>query len=174
MSIRQAYREAAARGANPVALVVRLYEQMIEDMRHVAIAIEQKDVQLRSNRIKHVLVVIAHLQSSLDFDRGGKVAQDLNQFYDALRQNVVWVQFYPSNRAANQVITDLLAVREAWIEVERTEYPSSSTAAVTVSRSPQMFHPSAEGPDAAPARAQPDRAHLDRLNLDRPHLDWQG
>jgi flagellar secretion chaperone FliS len=174
MSIRQAYREAAARGANPVALVVRLYEQMIEDMRHVAIAIEQNDIQLRSNRIKHVLVVIAHLQSSLDFDRGGKVAQDLNQFYDALRQNVVWVQFHPSNRAVSQVITDLLAVREAWTEVERTEYPSSSTAAVTVSRSPQMFHPSAEVPDTDSARAQPDRAHLDRLNLDRPHLDWQG
>jgi flagellar protein FliS len=174
MNIRQAYREAAARGANPVALVVRLYEQMIEDMRHVAIAIEHKDIQLRSNRIKHVLVVIAHLQSSLDFDCGGKVAQDLNQFYDALRQNVVWVQFHPSKRAANQVITDLLAVREAWIEVERAEHPSSSTAAVTVSRSPQLFHPAADDPDADSAQAQPDRAHLDRPSLDRPRRDWQG
>jgi flagellin-specific chaperone FliS len=110
-------------------LVVRLYEQMIEDMRHVAIAIEKNDIERRSNRIKHALLVIGHLQSSLDFANGGKVAQDLKHFYEALRQNVVWVQFHPSKRGAAQVITDLLALREAWIEVERAENPSGATAA---------------------------------------------
>ncbi|MGA8539424.1 MAG: flagellar export chaperone FliS, partial [Terriglobales bacterium] len=125
MNIQKHYREAAVRGANPVALVVRLYEQMIEDMRQVAIAIERNDIQRRSDRVKHAILVIAHLQSSLDFALGGKVARDLDNFYNALRENVLWVQFHPSKRAANQVITDLLAVREAWIEVERTEHPSS-------------------------------------------------
>lgn len=129
MNIHQSYREASVRGANPVALVVRLYEQMIEDMRQVALAIERKDIPRRSNRIKHALLVIAHLQSTLDFERGGKVARDLETFYNALRQNVVYVQFHPTQRAATQVITDLLAVREAWIQVERTEHPSVEAAA---------------------------------------------
>ncbi len=128
MNFQQSYREAAIQGANPVALVVRLYEQMIEDMRHVAIAIEQNDIERRTNRIKHAILVMAHLQSTLDFARGGKVAHDLNHFYDALRQNVVWVQFHPSKRAAAQVITDLLAVREAWMAVERAENPSVTVA----------------------------------------------
>ncbi|MGA7560806.1 MAG: flagellar export chaperone FliS [Terriglobales bacterium] len=128
MNIQQSYREAAVRGANPVQLVVRLYEQMIQDMRQVAIAIEQNDIEGRSIRIKHALLVMAHLQSTLDFARGGKVAHDLNHFYDALRQNVVWVQFHPSKRAAAQVITDLLAVREAWMQVEQAENPSTTVA----------------------------------------------
>src|SRR5271166_6592911 len=113
MNIRQSYREAAIRGANPIALIVRLYEQMIEDMRHVANAVEQNNIELRSNRIKHAILVIGHLQSSLDFECGGKVALDLDNFYNALRENVVWVQFHPSKRGVTQVITDLIAVREA-------------------------------------------------------------
>ena len=150
MNIQQSYREAVVRGANPIELVVRLYEQMIEDMRHVAIAIEKNDIERRSNRIKHALLVIGHLQSSLDFAYGGKVAQDLKHFYDALRQNVVGVQFHPSKRGVAQLITDLLAVREAWIEVERAENPSSATAARMV--------PSAAADSAS----------------DHVPMDWQG
>jgi len=124
MNIQQSYREAAIRGANPVALVVRLYEQMIEDLRQVEIAIEQNAIERRSQRIKHAILVIGHLQSSLDFSRGGKVAKDLDNFYNVLRQNLLQVQFHPSKRGVTQLITDLLAVREAWIQVEQAEYPS--------------------------------------------------
>lgn len=125
MNIQQSYREASVRGASPVALVVRLYEQMIEDMRQVALAIEANDIPRRSERIKHVILVIGHLQSTLDRAQGGKVARDLDKFYDALRQNMLYVQFHPTQRAATQVITDLLAVREAWIQVELAQYPST-------------------------------------------------
>lgn len=120
------------RGANPVELVIRLYEQMIEDLRQASVAIEQNDIERRSNRIKHALLVIGHLQSSLDFAQGGKVAQNLKHFYDVVRRNLLQVQFQPSKRALAQQITDLLAVREAWIEVERTQKPSATGAPHTV------------------------------------------
>src|SRR5580704_10080967 len=129
MNAQQSYREATVRGASPVELVVRLYEQMIEDMRQVSAAIEKNDITLRTNRINHVILVLGHLQSSLDSTKGDKVARDLNDFYNALRQNVVWVQFHPSKGAVTQVITDLLAVRGAWIQVERAENPSVTSAA---------------------------------------------
>jgi flagellar secretion chaperone FliS len=128
MNIQQSYREASVQGANPVALVVRLYEQMIEDMRRVALAIEANDIRRRTDRIRHTILVIGHLQSTLDHAQGGKVARNLDKFYDALRQNVVYVQFHPTKRAATQVIVDLLAVREAWIQVERAQHPSTPSA----------------------------------------------
>ena len=129
MNIQQSYREAAVRGASPVELVVRLYEQTIEDLRQAAIAIEQNDIMLRTKRIKHAILVVGHLQSSLDFAKGGKVAQDLDRFYNAVRQSLVWVQFHPSKRGVTQLITDLLAVREAWIVVDRADRPSAASAA---------------------------------------------
>jgi len=60
------------------------------------------------------------------------------------------VQFHPSKRGVAQLITDLLAVREAWIEVERAENPSSATAARMV--------PSAAADSAS----------------DHVPMDWQG
>jgi flagellar protein FliS len=129
MSIQNSYREAAVRGASPVGLVVRLYEQIIEDLRQAAIAIERTDIESRSNRIRHAILVIGHLQSALDFANGSKVARDLEKFYNTLRQNLVRVQFHPSKRGITQQITDLLAVREAWIKVEQAERPSLTAAA---------------------------------------------
>ena len=80
MNIQQSYRESSARGASPVDLVVRLYEQIVEDLRQAAIAIDQNDIRRRTKRINHAILVIGHLQSPLDFDNGGKVAQDLDTF----------------------------------------------------------------------------------------------
>lgn len=160
MNVRQSYREAAVRGANPIQLVVRLYEQMIEDLRQVTVAIEENDIVARTQRIKHTILVIGHLQSSLDFVQGGKVAQDLNRFYDAIRQNIVWVQFHPSKRAVTQAITDLLVVREAWIQVEQAENPSATSMS------------DAEIVPSAVSVARPDAADDATHNIAR--MDWSG
>lgn len=138
-SARTTYRENDVRGASPVRLVVLLYEQLIQDLTRAAHAIEQNDVGLRTNHINHAILVVGHLQSALDSANGGKVAQDLDSFYNALRQNVMQAQFFPSKAAMRQLITDLLAVREAWIEVERSENSSGTTAARAVPAGPADF-----------------------------------
>lgn len=148
---RTAYRENDVRGATAVRLVVLLYEQLVQDLRHALQAIEQNDIELRTKRINHAILVIGHLQSPLDFANGGKVAQDLNHFYNVLRQNLVQVQFHPSQAGLSQQITDLLAVREAWTEVERAETSSVATAVATSSG---MFPPGADD-------SEPDRARMD-------------
>jgi flagellar biosynthetic protein FliS len=150
MNIQQSYREAAVQGASPVALVVRLYEQIIEDLRQAAIAIEQNAIERRTKRIKHAILVVGHLQSPLDFANGGKVAKDLDNFYNTLRQSLVSVQFHPSKRGVAQLITDLLAVREAWIQVERAERPSVTAAVGSIGAS----------------AADPDADHV--------RMNWQG
>jgi flagellar protein FliS len=128
MNIQQSYREGTVWGASPVDLVVRLYERMIEDLRQVALAIEQNDIRRRTKHINHAILVVGHLQSPLDFANGGKVAKDLDHFYNTLRQNLVQVQFFPSQRGVAQLITDLLTVREAWVTVGRAESPSVAAA----------------------------------------------
>ena len=150
---RTAYRENDVRGATAVRLVVLLYEQLVQDLRHALQAIEQNDIELRTKRINHAILVIGHLQSPLDFANGGKVAQDLDHFYNVLRQNLVQVQFHPSQAGLSQQITDLLAVREAWTEVERAEKTLVGTAGTTAVATPSaMFRPGAADPESDPVR----------------------
>jgi len=121
MNPRSAYREDAVRGASPVRLVVLLYEQMIEDLRQAVNAIKQNNVELRTNKINHAIFVIGCLQSGLNKEAGGQVALNLERFYEQLRGNLANAQFCVSQSILSQQITDLLALREAWSEVERAQ-----------------------------------------------------
>ena len=129
---RTAYRENDVRGATSIRLVVLLYDQLIQDLIRAAHAIEDDDVELRTKMLNHAILVLAHLQSPLDFAKGGKVAKDLDNFYNLLRHNLVQVQFHPSKQAITQQITDVQALRAAWIEVDHAQNPVVTTSARSI------------------------------------------
>jgi len=113
------YREAAVAGASPVRLVILLYEQAVEDLRRALAAQGRGDIEGRTREIDHALVVLGHLQASLDKDRGGQVARNLERFYEQLRAGLVEAQFQQSVAMLEQQIAHLMLVHEAWCEVER-------------------------------------------------------
>lgn len=119
MDARLSYREAAVRGATPIRLVVLLYEQALEDLRHAMAALVKGEIELRTRSINHAIVVIGQLQASLDLEQGGKVAQNLERFYQLIRQGLMAAQFEQSARILEEQISHLLLVHEAWLEVER-------------------------------------------------------
>lgn len=102
-------------------LVILLYEQAVEDLRRAVAAHRRKDVETRTREIKHALVVIGHLQSSLDKNRGGRVAENLECFYSQLRLGLVEAQSRQSTALLEKQIALLIKVREAWCDVERMQ-----------------------------------------------------
>ena len=123
MDARLSYREAAVRGASPLKLVVLLYEQALDDLRRALAAIEQGQIEERTNRINHAIKVIGHLHASLDLERGGTVARDLERFYGVVRKGLMEAQCRQSAEILEEQISCLLVVREAWHEIERASTP---------------------------------------------------
>jgi flagellar secretion chaperone FliS len=119
MQAKTSYREAAVRGASPVQLVICLYEQAIEDLRRAILAQEKGDIEARTRRINHALMVLGQLQGTLDKQRGGEVALSLERFYTAVRAGLIEAQLMQSTRILEQQILQLAIVHEAWLEVER-------------------------------------------------------
>jgi flagellar secretion chaperone FliS len=138
---RKAYRESAARGASPVGQIVLLYEQMVEDLRRALRAIEANQIEERTNAINHAMVVVSHLQNSLNFEVGGDVAPQLERFYNMVRGRLLEAQFQVSKEILNEQIGLLLDLRDAWIEVDHAA--TSQTAAASTG-------PAASVPDDAP------------------------
>src|SRR5690349_1021011 len=93
---RAAYREANVRGASAVRLVILLYEQAIQDLQQAAKAMDENNIELRTNRINHALEVVSRLQATLDMERGGQVARNLLAFYESLRADLWKAQLYVS------------------------------------------------------------------------------
>jgi len=122
------YREATVQGASSVALVARLYEQAVEDLRKAVKALDGGNVEERTNRINHAILVIAYLQTQLNFEAGGQVAEKLRDFYDAVRDNLIQAQIQQSRHLLLQQITDLIEVRQAWIQVDQVERETTFSA----------------------------------------------
>jgi flagellar secretion chaperone FliS len=123
------YLEGAVRGASPVRLVILLYGQAIEDLRRALCAHARADIEGRTREINHALLVIAHLQGTLNKDQGGAVAAHLERFYNQLRGGLVEAQCRQSGAALEQHISHLMMLRDAWGEVERVTEPTVQPSA---------------------------------------------
>ncbi len=121
------YREAAVVGASPVKLVILLYEQAMEDLRRAIAAQSRGDIEGRTREINHAILVIGHLEATLDPEQGGKVAENLALFYRHLRAELVDAQFKQSPAAIEQAIAQIVPVHGAWCEVERATAPPAVT-----------------------------------------------
>lgn len=106
-------------------LVILLYEQAMEDLRRAMAAQAQGDIEGRTREINHAIQVIGHLQATLDKEQGGKVAENLDRFYEQVRCALVEAQCKQSVSLIEQQIAHLLQVHEAWCGVERAMVPPS-------------------------------------------------
>jgi flagellar protein FliS len=122
------YRESTAAGASPVRLVILLYEQAIEDLRRAIGAQARGDIEGRTREINHALLVIGHLQATLDGDQGGQVAQNLERFYGQVRAGLTEAQFRQSAAALEQQVAHLTVVHDAWCEVEKAMTPTPAVS----------------------------------------------
>src|SRR5579859_97693 len=96
-----------------------MYEQSIEDLRRALAALHRGDIETRTRQINHALVVIGHLQGSLDMEQGAQVARNLDRFYQQLRDGLTQAHRKQSATILQEQIAHLMLLREAWIEVER-------------------------------------------------------
>jgi flagellar protein FliS len=154
MDAKSSYREANVRGASPVRLVVLLYEQMILDLTRAVQAMERSDIERRTREINHAITVIGFLQGALNMEQGGRVAANLLRFYHTLRGALLEAQARASSQILADQIACLLSVREAWIQVEKSEAEKSAAspprqqsrnsttaaAAITESHAPKVWN----------------------------------
>lgn len=131
MNARSSYRQSAAQGARPLQLVILLYEQCLDDLRRAIDALKRNDVETRTREINHAIMVIGHLQGTLDRDQGGPVAFQLDRFYDQVRSGLVEAHIHQSMPALQQQISCLMQVYEAWCEAERTSVVATQTPRTT-------------------------------------------
>jgi flagellar protein FliS len=135
MDANRSYREAAASGAGPVRLVILLYEQAVADLGKALSAQRRGDIEERTRAINHAILVLGHLEASLDSEQGGQVARNLKRFYAQVRGGLIDAQCRQSAPAIEQQISLLMTVHEAWCEVERTDAMQASTTAIPSSAS---------------------------------------
>lgn len=120
--IISAYQQASAHGASPVGLVLSLYDTILRDFRRADAAMAQGNVETRVFELNHALTVIAHLQSVLDFKRGGDAAKRFSNFYEVTRGMILSVNVDAKRETLQKLIEMYSSMRQAWQQAE-SQFP---------------------------------------------------
>lgn len=108
------YGRIANTESNPLKQIVMLYDGAIKFLNLTATDIENNDFAAKAEHSNRALDIINYLQSILDFEKGGNVAQSLDSLY---RSIAVLILRASSELDASLMrrAADLLApVRDAW------------------------------------------------------------
>jgi flagellar secretion chaperone FliS len=106
-------------GATPLGLVVALYDTILRDLRRASDAIEHDDIEKRTFEMNHALRVIAELENVLDFERGGRAARQLKNFYAVTRGMILDAGIRNNQAAVSQLIEIFGTMRHAWNESDK-------------------------------------------------------
>ena len=112
---------SAVDGASPSQLITLLLDGALERVRQARSHMQQGDLAGQGELIGKAIDIVASLDSYLDHDSGGEVAQTLDTLYDYLVR-----QLYRANQKSDVLILDEVAsllseVRIGWVEATKNQ-----------------------------------------------------
>lgn len=108
------YLETAVETASPARLIVMLYDGAIRFINEAAYAMQQRDYETQNAKLQRAQKILAELISSLDFDKGGEVAENLFRLYTYMYNQLVEANINDDTARLEHVVGLLCEIREAW------------------------------------------------------------
>jgi len=124
----QTYQTQAIMTASPVQLVAMLYDRAITCLNEAVKAIEAGDIERRWQANTKAIDIISHLAMTLDMEKGGQIAQNLEQLYRFMIAQLVNVDVRNDPKPARDVIKLLEPLRDSWKELARNRRSGLQTA----------------------------------------------
>jgi flagellar protein FliS len=114
----QKYKEQDVTMANPMALIVMLYNGCIKQLKLAQIAIDNKSYEDVNTHLKKGQNIISELVSSLDLQY--PISKDLLALYDFMLNEIVQANISKDRDKLEPVIRMLSSLRDTWSQVEKT------------------------------------------------------
>ena len=96
-----------------------LFEKAIGCLKEAIKAIEDNEVEARWRANGRAMEIISHLQLTLDKDKGGQVAENLDRLYSYMLTRLPKVDIRNDALAAHEVIGLLEPIRDSWRDLAK-------------------------------------------------------
>ncbi len=83
------YKVTAVTTANRGQLLIMLYEAAIKNVKKATESIQKKDLTAKGMAIGKAHDIINELMNTLDFNVGGKIAEDLERLYNFMAEQLI-------------------------------------------------------------------------------------
>ena len=117
---KNANREAVVESDDPQALIMLLLDELLRAMRGYVSGISNQDSKekRKSDQFTRSLTMLYGLQSCLNFDEGGEIAENLFRLYEYARVQLLHTSQTGEIDGTQVAISSIAEIREAWSVME--------------------------------------------------------
>jgi flagellar protein FliS len=114
-------RHSSAEADDTHAMITALFDELLRRMRNFSqnIGGNDEELQLRNESYAKSLAILHALQSCLDFDKGGEIAENLFRLYEFARQQLLASFRTGEVERVDAAIHSLSEIRDAWNSMDR-------------------------------------------------------
>lgn len=110
--------ETGVAAANPHKLVVMLFDGALLAVANAGRYMQERNIAERTRCIKHATnIIILGLKASLDKDKGGDLARNLDDLYDYMCTRLMHANATNDPGILDEVSQLLSDIRSAWLEI---------------------------------------------------------
>ena len=104
--------------ASPHRLILLLIDGAIEKIRAARLAMERDEIAAKGTNISWAISIIDGLRASLNMEKGGELASNLDRLYEYMVRTLVEANLNSDRRKLNEVEALLIEGRLAWKAIE--------------------------------------------------------
>lgn len=99
-------------------LIVLLYEGCIKNLKLAELHIAEKNIERTNQALIKAQDIIAELMNTLDFEKGGEVAENLYRMYEYLASELIKANVSKDAEDVKRNRRLVEELRDAWIEMD--------------------------------------------------------
>lgn len=113
----QQYRRTQIQTSDPGDLLLMLYQGGLKFSKLALEAMQQKDIEKTHNNIVKTQDIIMELSTTLNFEAGGEIAENLERLYDYMYRRLTEANVKKAVEPLEEVIQMLTDLYETWAQV---------------------------------------------------------
>ncbi len=122
------YLERDVMSRSPERLVPLMYEHLLANLRRAQTQIEERDLEGKATSLQKASAIISELRVTLDFEKGGDLAQRLAALYAYFAGELLTVGRSLDTMLLGRIIGMVASLHEAW---EKAAVSTATTNATT-------------------------------------------
>jgi flagellar protein FliS len=111
------YKRTQVTTADPVQLVVMCYEGAISNLKIAREKLASREYEAKAKAIQKVQDILSLLMQSLDFEKGGSIASNLNSLYTYMSRRVTEGDLKKDVQAFEEVTVMLKELESGWEKI---------------------------------------------------------
>ncbi len=114
---QSAYKRAAVNTLDQNKLIIMLYDGAIKNTAFAIESIQKKEIERTHNALVKAKNIVAELMSSLNLEKGGEIAKNLQSLYSFMFSQLIEANVHKNPEPAKVVLGLLKELREAWVHI---------------------------------------------------------